>query len=186
MKLFELGLDGKKVPEVYVDMDGVLADFFGAWAKLDNKDHYKDIDNPEAKLQLVREHPTFWLDLPVLPNAGRLLGAVKKYAGSYKICSSPLAGDPNSEPHKRIWVKEHLAAFPPTDVIITHNKAAYALQADGTPNILIDDFGKNIRNWNAAGGIGIKHKDYKLERTIADLRSAFSRQGNDLKVQDQI
>ena len=32
---------------VYLDMDGVLADFFGEWAKLDGKDHYKDIDNPE-------------------------------------------------------------------------------------------------------------------------------------------
>lgn len=175
MKLFELSQHRKGVPEIYVDMDGVLADFFGAWAKLDHKDHYKDIDNPEAKLQLVRDHPTFWLDLPVLPNAGKLLGAVKKFAGAYRICSTPLAGDPNSEPQKREWVKNNLAAFPPIDVIITHNKAAYAMQADGTPNILIDDFGKNIAKWNAAGGIGIKHKDYKLERTISALRDAFSR-----------
>jgi 5'(3')-deoxyribonucleotidase len=176
MKLDDLGLNGKSIPEVYVDMDGVLADFFGEWARLDSKDHYKDIDNPEAKLQLVREHPTFWLDLPVLPNAGKLLGFIKKNIGFYKICSSPLAGDPNSEPHKRIWIKKHLSAFPPTDVIITSNKAAYAVQFDGTPNILIDDFGKNIKKWNEAGGIGIKHKDYKLERTLINLRSVFSHQ----------
>ena len=45
LKLFELNQDPKGVPEIYVDMDGVLADFFGEWAKLDGKDHYRDIDN---------------------------------------------------------------------------------------------------------------------------------------------
>lgn len=174
MKIRELVLSGKGYPDVYVDMDGVLADFFGEWARLDGKDHYRDIDNPEAKLQLVRDHPTFWLDLPPLSNAGRLLGVIKKYAGSYKICSKPLENDVNSEPHKRIWIQKHLSAFPPTEVIITADKSKYALQPDGTPNILIDDYGKNIRAWEAAGGIAIKHKDHKIKRTISALRDLYS------------
>ena len=177
MKLFEFdqGKIGKSVPEVYVDMDGVLADFFGEWAKLDGKDHYKDIDNKEAKLYLVKEYPDYWINLPVLPNAGKLMGYIKKNFGHYKICSSPLAGDPNCEPQKRAWIKKHLSNFPPDQVIITENKAAYATQADGTPNILIDDFGKNIAGWNAAGGIGIKHKDHKLDRTLKELNDIILR-----------
>jgi 5'(3')-deoxyribonucleotidase len=172
MKVVEVdSLESK--PQVYVDMDGVLADFFGAWAKLDGKNHYKNIENPEAKLQLVRDHPTFWIELPVLPNAGKLMGAVKKYAGSYKICSSPLAGDPNSEPQKRQWVKKHLHSFMPKEIIITHNKAAHAVQADGTPNILIDDFGKNIASWEAAGGIGIKYEDGSVNTAIAKLKKSL-------------
>lgn len=172
MKLFELdqGKIGKSVPEVYVDMDGVLADFFGEWAKMDGKDHYKDIDNPEAKLALVKEHPTFWIDLPVLQGAGKLLGFIKKNFGHYKICTKPLPGDPNCEPQKRAWVKKHLHGFPPNQVIVTENKAAYATQADGTPNILIDDYGVNIAAWIDAGGIGIKHKDHKMDRTLAALK----------------
>jgi 5'(3')-deoxyribonucleotidase len=162
----------KGKPIVFVDMDGVLADFFGAWAKLAGKDHYKDIDDPETKLQLVRDHPTFWIDLPTLSGASKLLGAVKKYAGSYNICSTPLTGDPNSEPQKRLWVKKHLSAFAPNEVFITHNKAAHALQPDGTPNILIDDFGKNIKAWEAAGGIGIKHDNDTVNKSIAKLKSA--------------
>jgi 5'(3')-deoxyribonucleotidase len=171
MKLFELdqGKIGKHVPEVYVDMDGVLADFFGKWAELDGKDHYKDIDNPTAKLALVREHPDFWISLKVLPNAGKLMGYIRKNFGHYKICTKPLEGDPNCEPQKRAWVKKHLSSFPPTQVIVTENKAAYATQADGTPNILIDDWGVNIAAWDAAGGIAIKHKDHKLDRTFAAL-----------------
>ena len=184
MKLFELdqGKIGKSVPEVYVDMDGVLADFFGEWAKLDGKDHYKDMDNKEAKLHLVKDHPTYWIDLPVLPNAGKLLGYIKKNFGHYKICSSPLAGDPNCEPQKRLWVKKHLTSFPPDQVIITENKAAYAIQADGTPNILIDDFGPNISGWDSAGGIAIKHKDYKLNRTLAALEEIKKQRMESFKI----
>ena len=174
MKLSEVNNinEEKGKPIVFVDMDGVLADFFGEWAKLAGKDHYKDIDDPESKLQLVRDHPTFWIDLPTLSGAGKLLGAVKKYAGSYNICSTPLTGDPNSEPQKRLWVKKHLSAFAPNEVFITHNKAAHALQPDGTPNILIDDFGKNIKAWEAAGGIGIKHDNDTVNKSIAKLKSA--------------
>lgn len=184
MRLFELNQSGKGVPEVYVDMDGVLADFFGAWAKMDGKDHYKDIDNAEAKLQLVRDHPTFWIDLPVLPNAGKLLGFIKKAFGHYNICSKPLEGDPNSSPQKREWLKKHLGNFPPDDVILTANKAAYATQADGTPNILIDDYGKNIAAWEAAGGIGIKHKDHKIERTISALKHHLNQKASSQTTQD--
>jgi len=174
MKLFEFNQPvGKHVPEVYVDMDGVLADFFGAWAKLDGKDHYKDIDNKEAKLHLVKEHPNFWIELPILPNAGKLMGFIKKNFGHYNICSSPLAGDLQCEPQKRLWIKKHLTAFPPDNIIITENKSAYATQADGSPNILIDDWGKNIAAWNSAGGIGVKHKDDKLDRTLKELEEAI-------------
>ena len=183
MKLFELdqGKIGKGVPEIYVDMDGVLADFFGEWAKMDGKDHYKDMDNKEAKLHLVKDHPDFWISLPVLPNAGKLMGYIKKNFGHYKICSSPLAGDPNCEPQKRAWVKKHLTSFPPEQVIITENKAAYATQADGTPNILIDDFGPNISGWDSAGGIAIKHKDHKLDRTLAALEAVKKQRMESLK-----
>jgi diaminopimelate decarboxylase len=68
-----------------------------------------------------------------------------------------------------MWVEKNLKQFPPKKVIITGNKAKYAQQSDGTPNILIDDFGQNIDKWNAAGGIGVKHKDHKFERTFKEL-----------------
>ena len=175
MKLSEVNNinEEKGKPIVFVDMDGVLADFFGAWAKLAGHDHYKDIQDPETKLQLVRDHPTFWIDLKPLSGASKLLGAVKKYAGSYNICSKPLEGDPNSEPQKRLWIKKHLSAFAPNEVFITANKAAHALQPDGTPNILIDDFGKNIKAWEAAGGIGIKHDNDTVNQSIAKLKSTL-------------
>ena len=158
--------------KIYVDMDGVLADFFGEWAKLMQVDHYSKIDDLDINvaLQKIRDTEQFWLDLPLLPQAKDLLGLIKKVKGEYYICSTPLADDPKSEPHKREWIKKNLAFFPPKGVYITHNKPQYAKNKDGTPNILIDDFGKNVDAWDAAGGTGFKYKDHKFERTAKELQ----------------
>ena len=181
--LFNLGLAESKnfaealgeianTTHIYVDMDGVLADFFTEWGKLMGKDNWRDIgiEQIPAALEKIRQTENFWLDLPLTKNAKNLLNLIKDVKGEYSICSSPLPGDPNSEPHKLEWIKKHLNFFPPKEVIITHDKPKYATQKDGTPNILIDDYGKNIASWEAAGGVGFKHKDHKFERTAKDIK----------------
>ena len=164
--LFE-DLDPKS--ELYVDMDGVLADFFGVWNKMMGVNHWKDIKNIDQALQKIKDTDDFWINLPMTPNGKTLLNAIKKFKGKYNILSAPLPGDPNSEPQKRAWIKKHLGMFPPAKIIIDHNKAAYAKQADGTPNALIDDFGDNISKWRNAGGVGIQHKDIEVGDTISKL-----------------
>jgi len=164
------GLNPKS--EIYVDMDGVLADFFGEWKKLVGKD-WREIgkDEIEPALKKIRDEEDFWLNIPLTANAKKLLSIIKQVKGNYKILSSPLANDPKSEPHKREWVAKNLDFFPPTEVIITKDKAKYATTPDGTPNILIDDYGVNIAAWESAGGIGFKHKDHKFERTAKKLKA---------------
>ena len=159
--------------QIYVDMDGVLADFFGEWAKLMQVDHFTDIDKQHDindALQKIRDTDDFWLRLPILPEAKNLLNLIKEVKGEYSICTSPLADDPNSEKHKRTWVEKNLAFFPPKEVFVTHNKPQFATAKDGTPNILIDDYGVNINAWEAAGGIGFKYKDHKFERTANAIK----------------
>jgi len=167
--------------EIYIDMDGVLADFFGAWADLMKVDKWWNINKHhdiDDALQKIRDTDDFWLNIPLTSNAKNLLELIKKVKGSYNICSSPLPGDPNSEPHKREWIKKNLAFFPPKNVYITHEKAQFAVQKDGTPNILIDDYGVNIRKWEAAGGKGFKHKDHKFERTVKRVMQGESIEEN--------
>ena len=78
--------------EIYVDMDGVLADFFGEWAKIMKVDQLFKIDNVDINdaLQKIRDTDEFWLKLPLLPQAKSLLALIKKVKGSYNICSSIL------------------------------------------------------------------------------------------------
>jgi len=157
--------------QIFVDMDGVLADFFGSWTKLTGKD-WRQIkgDDLEPALQKIKDKKDFWINLPKTSNADNLLSLIKQVKGSYNILSSPLPGDKNSIPQKKEWIKNNLQDFMPSSVIIDSNKAQYATNKDGTPNILIDDFGKNIASWEAAGGIGFKHKDHKFERTAKDIK----------------
>ena len=161
----------KKNSEIYVDMDGVLADFFGEWSKSQGVDNWKDIKDPAQAIGDIKDIDDFWLNLPLLPKAKELLGLIKQVKGSYSICTSPLADDPRSEPHKREWIKNNLSFFPPKNVFITHNKPQFAKQKDGTPNILIDDYGVNIGAWEEAGGIGFKYKDYKFNRTAKAIKN---------------
>ena len=167
--------DDSVKPRVYLDMDGVLADFFGEWSRISDVDHYKDINDVEAKLQLVRDHPTFWVDLPMLPHAKALIKAVVEKYGEYRICSKPLEGDTRSKPGKMEWIQKHLSDMPPAEVILTADKAKYATH-DGAPNILVDDYGVNINSWRAAGGIGIKYDDSAFPQ-VAKILTSIAKSG---------
>lgn len=165
--------------EIYVDMDGVLVDFFGPWTKLLGVSNWREIKDINAALQKIRDTEDFWIKLPKAPNADKLLGIIKDIKGDYTILSAPLADDPRVEPSKREWAEKNLTTFPPKEIIINTNKAKYATQPDGTPNILIDDFGTNIAKWEAAGGVGFKHKDHKFERTAMNLKKYFEKPANE-------
>ena len=168
-------------PIVYVDMDGVLVDFFGEWANMHGVESWRDI-RPLLKkqgktiddaLDEIRARDDFWINLKQHTGAKALLAAIKKHAGEYIILSSPLSNDPNSIPQKRAWVKNNLSAFPPKEVIIHKRKQDYATQTDGTPNILIDDYSSQVKPWAAAGGIALKHSNSNIEKTVNALRQQF-------------
>ena len=53
------------------------------------------------------------------------------------------------------------------NLVLRQEKKDYAV-TDGIQNILIDDYIKNIREWEQAGGIGIHHTDVK--RTINTIK----------------
>jgi hypothetical protein len=148
--------------EVYVDMDGVLADFFTEYAVLaglPRGSSYRDIPPAKTDPTLNKMVGTdFFARLPKFPTADKLIQIVVDTAGGYNICSSPLRGDhEGSATYKKQWIEEHLDPQP-DNIYIVSNKAKYAFNPSGLPNILIDDRGSNISAWEAAGGIGIKYQ----------------------------
>jgi hypothetical protein len=156
----------KRQSEVYLDMDGVLCDFFEEYAKLagnppDGSGRYNYRNIPAAKTDPTLNKMVgtdFFARLPKFSTADTLVNMVVGVFGHYNICSSPLRGDfENSEKNKRIWIAKHLSPQP-RDIIITPRKERHAVQPDGTPNVLIDDRGDNISKWEAAGGVGIKYQ----------------------------
>lgn len=176
----------EKRPEVYLDMDGVLADFFTEYAKLAGvtDGNYKDIPPAKTDPTLNKMIGTdFFARLPKFPSADQLVKMTVKLYGRYHICSSPLRGDhEGSEKWKKVWIQKHLNPQP-VDIVITPNKAKWAKQADGTPNILIDDRGSNISAWEAAGGIGIKYQ--ADEDSLQKVVDGFSRARKIMKGEEE-
>lgn len=166
--------------KIYLDMDGVLADFFTEYAKLAGvtSGSYRDIPPAKQDPTLDKMVGTdFFLRLPKFPTADNLIKLALKYAKVYNICSSPLRGDfKNSEHWKREWIKANLNPQP-AEIIITGQKERHAVNSDGSPNILIDDRGTNIVAWRARGGIGIKYQadEDSLEVVVKGLAHAYGK-----------
>ena len=166
-------------PTVFLDMDGVLVDFFNAFAKLANVKHWKQMD-PQRLQDVLNKivGSDYFAKLPKTNTCDSIVEMVVDFAGSYSILSSPLRGDiANSTKHKRAWVMNNLSPQPTTTIIV-RDKSQYAL-LNGVQNILIDDRANNIHKWKEAGGYGIKYqanendlsvisgalKAYKIENT---------------------
>ena len=155
--------------KIYIDLDGVLADFFHNWNVLTGES-WQDMKDINSNLNKIRNSENFWINLPFLQNGKNLIYFLKLRKLSYSILSAPLLGDPRCINQKKQWVKKHLFFYPPKEIIISSQKQSYAKNSNGLSNILIDDFGENIRKWNTAGGIGIKHKEWKYNRTKIQLK----------------
>ena len=160
--------------KVYVDMDGVLADFFAEITKISEYPvaHWKDLNQRGIEKALGEIHGTdFFRRLPMFPQTNTLLQSIINIAGSFSILSSPLTGD---EDHcsdmKRVWLEENIK-FDIDEIIITKNKHHWA---EG--NVLIDDYALNIYNWEKHGGYGIKYQanENNLSDVIIPLQALFT------------
>tara|TARA_R110002074_G_scaffold270338_3_gene442125 strand:+ start:21753 stop:22346 length:594 start_codon:yes stop_codon:yes gene_type:complete len=171
--------------KIYVDMDGVIADFFSALAEFRKVNHWKDQGEITLDTSIKDLRGTnFFETLPVFPYAKSLINLVKSYTGGeYYINTSPLRDDlENSRKYKTKWLEKN--DFKPNDIIVTKRKESYAVDKEtGIPNILIDDRPKNLEKWVARGGIGIRYQanedsldlikkglDNAYARTIAELK----------------
>ena len=162
-KLYNENMEDAK-PIVYLDMDGVLADFFGGVEKMYGVEHWKQLTNDKTK-DLKKEvidritGSDFFATLPKFSTADGLIEMVKKFTGgNFSINTSPLRGDhENSAKYKKLWIQNNIEQ--PDDIVVTGRKESYAKdKGTGTPNILIDDRPVNIQRWQAAGGYGILYQ----------------------------
>ena len=152
------------LPEIYCDLDEVLVDFRrgadaavgGNFVKMDKDERWNKVNQTKG----------FWGNLGWKPNAKRLHDFIIKY--NPHVLSAYTGRDPTSKVGKMKWLKKN-ADFKRGNIhlVLRSQKKSYAT-TDEKPNILIDDYIKNIREWEAKGGIGIHHTD--VGKTISELK----------------
>ena len=178
MKTKEFLTKSKYKPHLYLDMDGVQADFFKSWAKFAGVDDYKEIDDTEASIkELASQGPEaiyrFFRDLETLRGGLRVIDWLKEHDIDYTILSAPLRYENQASiMGKKEWLDQHHAGASES-AIFASDKSKYATDSEGRPNVLIDDFGKNIIPWDNSGGIGIKHDPFDEEPTISALEKIY-------------
>ena len=129
-KLYNEAMEDAK-PTVYLDMDGVLADFFGGVEKLYGVSHWKELTADKTK-DLKKEvidritGTDFFATLPKFPTADGLIDMVKTFTGGkFSINTSPLRGDhENSGKYKKVWITNNIET--PAEIVVTGRKETYA------------------------------------------------------------
>jgi 5' nucleotidase, deoxy (Pyrimidine), cytosolic type C protein (NT5C) len=172
MRLFEV----EQNFELFSDLDGVMADFLKAvyelTGKLFGEMPLKDFWRMAYRAQEIKPaiFPNgFYGSMDFLPGGQEYWNGIKKY-NPIVLTGIPYG---NWAPKQKVeWIHRHLH----TNRIITclaREKPQKATEYLGRTNldncILIDDNALNIKQWQAAGGIGLQY--FNAEQALADLET---------------
>ena len=141
------------MPQLFIDLDGVLADTHKFYYKLFGKT--LDLETPFNKeiAQNIRSARYFYLDQPLIPDA-RDLWIGCNFLHECPIILTGVRSDiPNMVEHKREWVRNHFGARVPVICCKSHEKSLFCNPGD----ILVDDRLKYRDLWIKAGGVFVHH-----------------------------
>ena len=157
-------VSSEELPDIYCDLDQVLVALIKGAEKVIGGD-FASMDK-EKRWKLIGQTKGFWANLDWMPSSERLHNCIIRY--NAHVLSAYSNRDPNSKVGKMIWLKKN-TKFKRANIhlVMRSEKQIYAM-TDGKPNVLIDDYIKNIREWEAKGGIGIHHTN--VGKTISELK----------------
>lgn len=140
------------MPTVFLDCDGVLADFDAGATYLFGMPprEFEQRFGPKRFWSRMASHEDFFGQLPLLPDALELYEAVRHLQ---PIILTGLPRGNWAEPQKRRWAERH---FPGVEVITT--SAALKREHCRPGDALVDDREKYQHLWEQAGGVFIHHR----------------------------
>jgi hypothetical protein len=152
---------------LYLDCDGVLADFDGAFEEqfgLPPRAYEAKHGIGAFWRDLRRQAPQFYLFLPLKADARELHDAVKHLEPTI-LTGCPSGGW--AEPQKVAWAGVH---FPGTPIItcMARDKRTYCQPGD----VLVDDQAKHREPWTEAGGVFVLHRS--AAETIPQVLAVFA------------
>lgn len=159
-------------PKIYLDMDGVVADFranalrtIGS-APQEPGDLYSDRD-----WNRLRDNPHLFLHLPLMPRANELVNIARQYRDQLGwellfLTAIPHNNDlPWAFHDKAEWARLHFTDIPVHFGPYSSDKHLHCSPGD----ILVDDRKDNCQEWTAAGGVA-----FRVERTLDTVIRALA------------
>jgi 5'(3')-deoxyribonucleotidase len=148
----------KKRRTIYIDMDGVVADFNSYVSNVIGRPIGWDQDDLTVEeWDSLTKIPNFYRHLPLIEESVRMVGLCKSFSSRVNVeflTAIPRQTTmPTAKQDKIDWIGQH---FPVTAVNFgpfSKDKQYWARPGD----ILIDDKPSNIQEWGAAGGIPVYH-----------------------------
>ena len=170
------------LPTIYCDMDGVLCDFKKAISDLFNlksknpsepgpmqmagfsdPNEWFNEPNTRSKWQPIQDYKMFWPSMDWTSDGKQLWRFIQKFKPHILSAYSPY--DKNCIRGKNLWIERNLKISDKSKIHLVRRaeKKAYS-----NGSILIDDFGRNVKEWKSGGGIPIEHKT--ANQTISELK----------------
>ena len=151
------------VSKIFLDVDGVLADFRGQCER------YNCIEGTKVDWNVIHSAgPKFWEEIDWTAEGKQVLDYLKKLTTELEIelyiLTAVRAQD--GKVGRMNWLRKNVGLDKHHLLIVNGGKEkTYYAEPDA---LLIDDYEKNIHEWQAAGGTAIHHKN--AEDTLRQLR----------------
>lgn len=143
---------------IFVDCDGVLADFDSACIDACGLPLHKAKDKTQAVelwSKIKEGYPDFFAELPKMPDADLLIQGIRELGFEPTILTGTPKWETAAEQKER-WARKH---YPGVKVITCHRVEK---RLHGNPgDILIDDWDKQQALWEEMGGRFIFHTSAK-------------------------
>lgn len=182
MKTLKQFLKEKELPTLYVDIDGVFADWQGGVDKILEKygypkwddrswiEQYDSHQRDQIRWAILNKQKSVYKDLSVLKEGKKIWKFVKAYNPNILSAISDKYDFEIGSNEKKIWLEEKFGInnFNNIYFVKSNTKHKFALDENGRPNLLIDDFSVNCKKFVESGGLAIHH--VSSEQTICELK----------------
>lgn len=159
------------INKIYVDMDGVLADFDEGLKRLCGVEPMPQGNQPQEYQDkmwaAMRDYGNFYYDLYPMEGAVEVFTKLfEKYGDKLEVLTAipkPHRGMDSAKDDKLKWMKKYFPGEIVVNIVFRAEKVKYCT---GKDSILIDDWNVNTDEWAKNGGTAIEFKSWEQIREI--------------------